>query len=223
MGAEGVYLLIDGKRYAIHSSRDVMICGSHAAGDNVIDEYIVRNYKALGESEEIPKLRNLKSVIFGLDYTVNGEPIQLEQEIEIIEFTGETKKPKVNRGEFADINRAITQARNRVADTSIRKVKVDTLGAAIRDIDGKHFIEITEDSARTYAGQDFKREPGMRIFLVRGLFSNFIGDFAVYQKEGKLAVVYSCSAKKEIHADQCPFIVQLKSPPKQVLVNVEIR
>lgn len=82
MPATGVYVLIDGKRYPIRSS-DTMMCGSHAAGSNVIDEYTIHNYRVLGESSEIPGLRSLKNVTFGLDYTVNKQPVRLEKEVPI--------------------------------------------------------------------------------------------------------------------------------------------
>lgn len=90
MPATGVYILIDGKRYPIHSS-DTMMCGSHTAGQNVINEYTIRNYRVLGESVDIPGLRTLKRVTFGLDYTVNDKPVKIEKEVSITLYEGKTK------------------------------------------------------------------------------------------------------------------------------------
>lgn len=92
MPVTGVYLKIDGQKYPINS-HDTMICGSHTAGRNVIDEYSVRGYKVLGDLEEIPNLRGLESVIFGLDYAVNGKPIKLEKQVS---FTVYTEKAEPN-------------------------------------------------------------------------------------------------------------------------------
>jgi len=86
MPAMGVYIKIDGKKYPINS-HDTMISDSHTSGQNVIDEYSLRGYKVLGGSKEIPKLRQAKSVIFGLDYTVNDKIIKLEKEVPLTLYT----------------------------------------------------------------------------------------------------------------------------------------
>ena len=85
-----VYIKIDEKKYFLDSS-DVMICGSHNAGDNVIEEYSISNYCLLGENEEIPKLRTLKTVTFGVDIIVDGEHLEIERELPITEFSGNTR------------------------------------------------------------------------------------------------------------------------------------
>ena len=87
LGAKGIikregYVLIDGTRYPVRLT-DTMACGSHIEGQNVIEEYWIDNYKVAGEASEIPGLRHMGSVTFGIDNAVDGTPIRLEATVEL--------------------------------------------------------------------------------------------------------------------------------------------
>lgn len=93
----GAYLVVDGVKYPVDSS-DSVRSGSRTKGVHVIDEYVVRRYRIQGESKEIPGLRNARSIVFGLDYTVNGSPVRLEQKVNITLFAPKAEQTDaVNR------------------------------------------------------------------------------------------------------------------------------
>ena len=86
------YIKFNSKKYSINNC-DMMVCGSHNAGKNVIEEHIIDNYRLLGDERKILGLRNAKWITFGIEGEINGTPWQIEKRLPVTLFPRPIRLP----------------------------------------------------------------------------------------------------------------------------------
>jgi hypothetical protein len=95
------------------------------------------------------------------------------------------------------------------------QAQATVLPTAIERLEAKTFVQLSEDEAAYFAGPHYRRQPGTEPYLVRAVFWNYTGDFALLLEDGCLYVGHHSLG----HVDgetKLPLIVNLKRAPKKV-------
>jgi hypothetical protein len=107
----------------------------------------------------------------------------------------------------------------KLPETAFAEVRITRLMSAVDELKEKSVIPLTGEMARYYAGTAFKPGKGKKSFLVRGLFANYTGKFALFWKDGQLLVEHD-SLGKHFNPQFCPLIVNLPAEPASIFVVV---
>ena len=86
------YIKLNSQEYSLNNC-DTLVCGSHNAGKNVIEEHVIDKYSMLGDEREIPGLRNAKWITFGIEGEINGTLWQIEKRLPVTLFPRPIRPP----------------------------------------------------------------------------------------------------------------------------------
>lgn len=95
------------------------------------------------------------------------------------------------------------------------QTQMTKLPMAIRMLDDKTIVGLTDKDARYYAGSHYSKQLGTRPYLVRAVFWNYTGEFSLFLRDGDLFV--SHYSLGHINGEtKLPFVVNLRQPPNHV-------